>query len=343
MAIALVGVHAQAPAQNQQPSAAPDAQGTTAPSTVPPAQPTTPTIRVSTNIVHLVATVMDRHRKFITDLDESDFHIMENDHPQKIQFFGRETDLPLRIGLLLDTSNSIRPRFRFEQDAALDFLNNVIRRHKDLAFLMTFDNEPQIIQDYTDDISELTNAIERQRAGGGTALRDAVYIAADKLARAPLPEGADPEVRRVIVVISDGEDNLSDRAQSETLEEVERSEAAIYAISTSTDWLAIDTPTPQKYHKTQGDQVLEQFADQTGGRVFFPYKVDDLSESFQDIGTELRSQYFIAYTPNDAAPDGKFRKIQVEVDRKGYIVRTRKGYFASQTAQNPTPANPPGH
>ena len=288
---------------------------------------------------------MDRHHKFVTDLGESDFHIMEDDRPQKIEFFGRETDLPLRIGLLLDTSNSIRPRLRFEQDAATDFLANVIRRHKDLAFLMTFDNEPQVIQDYTDDTSLLTDAIQKQRAGGGTALRDAVYMAADKLTQAPPPEGKNTDVRRVIVVISDGEDNLSDRARSETIDEVERSEAAIYSISTSIDWLAIDTPTPEKYHKTSGDQVLEKFADQTGGRVFFPYKVDDLSESFEDIGTELRSQYFIAYSPDNPAPVNKFRTIEVGVDRKGYVVRTRKGYFATSQAAAPAaaPSNPPGH
>ena len=298
------------------------------------------TIKVSTELVHLVATVNDRHHKFITDLDQKDFQVLEDARPQRIQFFGRETDLPLRVGLLLDTSNSIRPRFRFEQDAAIDFLSNVVRRGKDLAFLVTFDNEPEVIQDFTDDVSELSEAIQKQRAGGGTALRDAVFLAAQKLEKAPLPSGPDPEVRRVIVVISDGEDNLSDHSQSETMEEVGRSEAAIYAISTSTDWLAIDSDRPDKYHKTYGDQILEQFSEQTGGRVFFPYKVDDLAESFQDIGTELRSQYFIAYAPDNPLSNGKYRKIQVEVDRKGYVVRTRKGYYASAAAQ--AASSPPG-
>lgn len=293
----------------------------------PPQHP--PMISVSTNLVHLVATVADHRHRFITDLDEKDFLVLEDGRPQKIQFFNRETDLPLRLGVLLDTSNSIRPRFRFEQDAAIDFLGNVIRRGRDMAFLMTFDNEPEIIQDYTADVGVLTEAIQKQRAGGGTALRDAVCLAAEKLSAAPVPPGPNPDVRRVMVVISDGEDNLSDHAQSETIEAVERAETSIYSISTSTDWLSIGGDQPKKYHKTHGDEVLEQLSDQTGGRVFFPYKIDDLAENFLDIGTELRSQYSIAYAPDNPILNGRYRTISVQVDRKGFIVRTRKGYYAS--------------
>ena len=311
------------------------------PQTASPQKPNqTPTMKVSIGLVHLVATVADRRHRFVTDLAQNDFRVLEDGRPQKIQFFGRETDLPLRIAVLLDTSNSIRPRFRFEQDAAIDFLSNVIRRGKDLAFLMTFDNEPQIIQDYTERLPELTEAIQRQRAGGGTALRDAIYEAADKLSNPPLPAGPNPQVRRVIVVISDGDDNLSDHAFSETIEMAERAEVAIYAISTSSDWLAPDADVSKKLEKTPGDKVLEQFAGQTGGRVFFPYKLDDLAESFQDIGNELRSQYFIAYAPENPVANGAYRTIRLEVNRKGLIVRTRKGYYAS--AVLPPPSRPSG-
>ena len=110
---------------------------------------------MTTGLVHLVVTVADKKHNFITDLGRDEFKVIENGTPQEIRFFGRETDLPLRIGLLLDTSNSIRPRLEFEQDAAIDFLNRVIRRNKDQAFLMTFDNEPEVIQDYTEDLSRL--------------------------------------------------------------------------------------------------------------------------------------------------------------------------------------------
>jgi Ca-activated chloride channel homolog len=293
-----------------------------------PQQGKTPPIISTTGLVHLVATVMDRHRNFVTDLDQSDFKILEDGAPQEIRYFGRDTDLPLRIGILLDTSNSIRPRLEFEKDAAMDFLQHVIRRNQDQAFLMTFDNEPEVIQDYTGDLALLTDAIRKQRAGGGTALNDAIYLAAEKLTNPPLPK-VNPEVRRVLVVISDGDDNLSDHALSESVEAAIRAEAAIYCISTNTDWLAIDGDKPRKMHVEGGDKVLEEFADQSGGRVFYPYKVDDLAQSFVDIGTELRSQYFIAYSPTNVQSTGQYHKIEVQTDRKGLNVRTRKGYYAT--------------
>jgi Ca-activated chloride channel homolog len=316
---------AQNPAQNQEQSPAkPGAP-----------QATTPPIVSTTGLVHLVATVMDHRHEFVTDLDEKDFKVLEDGAPQQIRYFGRDTDLPLRIGILLDTSNSIRPRLEFEKEAANDFLEHVIRRNKDQAFLMTFDNEPEVIQDYTGDLALLTEAIRKQRAGGGTALDDAIYRASEKLSNPPLPKGPNPEVRRVLVVISDGDDNLSDHALSESVEAAIRAEAAIYCISTNTDWLAIDGDKPRKMHVEGGDKVLEEFADQSGGRVFYPYKVDDLAQSFVDIGTELRSQYFIAYSPSNPQSTGKYRKIEVQTDRKGLNVRTRKGYYATSPTAPP--------
>jgi Ca-activated chloride channel homolog len=298
-----------------------------------------PTIVTSTGLVHLVATVMDHHHDFVTNLDESDFRILEDGQIQQIRYFGRETDLPLRIGILLDTSNSIRPRLEFEKEAAMDFLQSVIRRNKDQAFLMTFDNEPDVIQDFTGDLALLTDAIRKQRAGGGTALNDAIFRAADKLTNAPLPKGPNAEVRRVLVVISDGNDNLSDHALSEAVEAAIRAEAAIYCVSTNTDWLSISGDKPHKLHLEAGDQVLEKFAVQSGGRVFYPYKVEDLAQSFVDIGNELRSQYFIAYSPTNPQTNGKYRTIEVQTDRKNLDVRTRKGYYAKPT-ENASPLVP---
>jgi Ca-activated chloride channel homolog len=299
----------------------------------------TPAITSTTGLVHLVATVMDHHRNFITDLDQADFKVLEDGTPQDIRYFGRETDLPLRIGILLDTSNSIRPRLDFEKDAALDFLQHVLRRNKDQAFVMTFDNEPEVIQDYTGDLALLTDAIRKQRAGGGTALNDAIYRAAEKLTNPPIPKGANPEIRRVLVVISDGNDNLSDHALSESVEAAIRAEAVIYCISTNTDWLAIEGDKPHKMHVEGGDKVLEQFAEQSGGRVFYPYKVDDLAQSFVDIGEELRSQYFIAYSPNNPQATGQYRKIEVDLAQKGLTVRTRKGYYATAASSPLRPSN----
>jgi VWFA-related protein len=299
-----------------------------------------PTIVTTTGLVHLVATVMDHHHDFVTNLDKSDFRILEDGQIQEITYFGRETDLPLRIGILLDTSNSIRPRLEFEKEAAMDFLQSVIRRNKDQAFLMTFDNEPDVIQDYTGDLALLTDAIRKQRAGGGTALNDAIYRATEKLVSPPLPRGPNQEVRRVLVVISDGNDNLSDHALSESLDAAVRAEAAIYCVSTNTDWLSISGDKPHKLHLEPGDQVLEKFAVQSGGRVFYPYKVEDLAQSFLDIGNELRSQYFIAYRPSNPQANGKYRTIEVQTDRKGLDVRTRKGYYAKPPAQSVNPLVP---
>jgi VWFA-related protein len=318
------------------------ARHSAAPSPPPQQEPLRPSqqpppLVTTTGLVHLVVTVSDRHHQFITDLNKSDFKVIEQGQPQEIKFFGRETDLPLRIALLLDTSNSIRPRLEFEKDAAVDFLNKVIRRDKDLAFLMTFDNEPEIIQDYTGDLDRLMTAIRGQRAGGGTALNDAIFMASEKLMHPPLPPGPETEVRRVVVVISDGQDNLSDRALTDAIDASIRSEAAVFSVSTNTDWLAVDDASkPSKYHLEAGDKVLEQFADQTGGHAFFPYRIDDLAQSFLDIGTELRSQYYIAYLPSNPPGVGAYRPIDVETTRKGLIVSTRKGYYGAAPPPVPT-------
>lgn len=307
----------------------------------PPIPPVEPPIRVTTGLVHLVITVMDKHHHFVTDLDRSDFKIYENGVEQHISFFGRETNLPLRIAVLLDTSNSIRPRLKFEKGAAENFLQDVIRRGKDMAFLMTFDNEPEVIQNYTDQLYLLTSAIQEQRAGGGTALNDAIYMAAKKLEKAPLMRGQTPNLRKVIVVISDGNDDLSDHAFSDAVEEAIRAEAVIYTVSTNTQWLSIDNPNkPTKYHMGPGDKVLRDLAEQTGGRAFFPYSVDDLAASFMNIGTELRSQYFVAYTPINPPAIGQYRRIKVRVTGKGLTVRTRRGYYAARPAPPPSPASP---
>ena len=271
---------------------------------------------------------MDRRHKFVTDLNENDFHVFEDGHPQRITSFFRQTDLPLRIGMLLDTSNSIRERLHFEKDAAIDFLFTAIRRGKDQAFVMTFDNEPEIIQDYTGDLDQLSSVIQQQNAGGGTALDDAIYMASEKLEHAPPAAGANQDVRRVLVLISDGDDNLSDHPMSDAVEMADKAGVSIYSISTNNDWVTLDTPVPEKLHLTEGDKILAQLSDETGGRVFFPYRVDDLAQSFMDIGNELRSQYLIGYPPPYGAPDGQYHTIEVKTDRKGLVVRARKGYYA---------------
>lgn len=283
----------------------------------------------------MILAVVNHRQKYVTDLDRADFRVFEDNQQQEVRFFSRQTDLPLRVALLLDTSNSIRPRLQFEQDAAIDFIYNVLRPDRDQAFLMIFDMEPEVVQGYTNDLEALRNTISAQKAGGATSLYDAMVKASRMLADAPLPKNGPPEVRRVIVVISDGEDNQSSQTRKDAIDAAQRSGVVVYPISTSTEWVSPEESTDpnkrfdRKFAKTDGDKVLEAFASDTGGRAFFPYHVDDVAQSFLDIGTELRSQYLVGYVPINGALDGKFHKIRIEiVGHKELEVRARKGYYA---------------
>jgi len=322
----------------------------------PPAPPPPPasqdqiqqsqTIILRVNLVDVLFTVLDRRNKLVPSLEKPDFKVLDDNVAQEIRYFSRQSDLPLRIGMLLDTSNSIRDRIKFEQDAANNFLFSVLRRGKDEAFVMTFDDEPQVIQPFTPDTGKLRDQILRTRAGGGTAVYDAIYNACEQeLSHPPRPPGDQPDVvRRVMILISDGEDNLSTHTRSEAIEMAQRSSVVIYTISTSTQWVTLDDPSKErtgnrKYHLTDGDKILQALAEETGGRAFYPYHVDDLDQSFQDIGDELRNQYSIAYNPSTHSLDGRYHKIKIEVpEHKGYQVRARKGYFARTNADIAKPA-----
>jgi VWFA-related protein len=210
---------------------------------------------------------------------------------------------------------------------------------------MTFDDEPQIIQAFTGDGAQLRDEINNTRAGGGTAVYDAIYDACSKeLSNPPRPPGDQPDVvRRVMVLISDGDDNLSNHTRAEAIEMAQRTNVVIYTISTSTQWIQLSQTDPsklanRKMHLTEGDQILKDLADETGGRAFFPYHVDDLNQSFQDIGDELRNQYTITYSPTNFVANGRYHKIKIELpNHNGDQVRARRGYFAkSRTAGNST-------
>ncbi len=272
-------------------------------------------LKVQVNLVNVLFTVTDKKERMVLDLAKNDFRVFEDGKPQTISFFSRETDLPLRIGILIDTSNSIRERLHFEQEAAIDFLNETLRPGKDQAFVVGFDVEPQMLQDYTDDLDKLATAIRGLQAGGGTALYDAIYYACQqKMLIFPPPE---PYLRRVLIIVSDGRDNQSQHSRDDALSMAQRAEATIFAISTNRS--GIDT---------RGDRVLKYLAQQTGGRAFFPFEASDLAENFQEISRELRSQYSLAYLSTNQAHDGTFRTITIEPLEKGLRVRAKNGYFA---------------
>jgi len=264
--------------------------------------------------VNVIFTVTDKHNKFIKDLKQSQFKILDNNRPpRQIMNFSAETDLPLRVGLLIDASNSIRDRFLFEQDAAISFLHQIIRPNTDKAFVLAFDEVWDLTQDFTGDLDKLTKGIRVIRPGGGTALWDAVFYACrDKLMKV---KETGP-VRRAIILISDGDDNQSRVLRQEAIEMAQRAGVIVYTISTTLN-NTID----------EGDRSLKMLAETTGGQAFFPFKLQDVANAFHDIHEELRSQYSVFYKPDGFEANGQFRPIQIAAENKKFRVRAKKGYY----------------
>jgi VWFA-related protein len=315
-----------APAQPAQNSAPPPAQSpAAAPAQTPSAEPAQPgqsgtdtgasTIHLGVNEVSLIFTVTDSHGRYIPNLSQNDFALLDDQKaPARVNSFHQQINLPLRVGLLVDTSTSIRSRFQFEQQSAIEFLLQVLKAKGDRAFVMGFDVTPTVTQDWTSDLDALETGVNRMRPGGGTALFDAVYTGCrDKL----LSERGQEPVRKAMILISDGDDNQSRVYLSEAIKECERAETIIYSISTN--W----TPS-----RGPGDKVMEELADETGGEAFFPPSVQEMSTSFENIETELRSQYALNYTPADFKYDGAFRTIYLYCFDRRYKVHAKKGYFA---------------
>jgi Ca-activated chloride channel homolog len=275
------------------------------------------TLHARVNEVNVLFIATDKHGKFVRDLNQNDFSILD-DHkpPQAILNFRRETDLPLHMGLLIDVSGSVNGRFDFEQGAATSFLEHTLRVGFDKAFIVGFNTHSQMAQDFTDNVQLLSAGVRRLHDGGGTALYDAVYRACKEKF---LKDRPDRPVRKAIVIVSDGEDNQSEFSKAQAIEMAQRAEVIIYAISTDDSGLVM-----------RGDKVLEQLAEATGGRAFFPFKMKDITHSFAAIEDELRSQYVVSYKPANFDADGRYRSIEISSLKKDLQVRARKGYFAPQ-------------
>jgi VWFA-related protein len=274
------------------------------------------TIRRTVNEVNVIFTVTDKRGRFVKDLQKEDFRVLDDGRPaEQIRSFQRETDLPLQVGLLVDASNSVRERFKFEQESAIEFLNQTIRPKYDKAIVVGFDVTPEVTQDFTDDTEKLSDGVRMLRPGGGTAMYDALYFACrDKLAKQPQTGS----VRRAVILLSDGDDNQSHVTREEAIEMAQRAEVIVYTISTNITGSS-----------NRGDKVLQRIADATGGRAFFPFQITEVADAFAEIQDELRSQYALAYKPADFQSDGRYRTIQILAqNRKGVKVRTRQGYFA---------------
>ena len=273
------------------------------------------TIKKQVSEVNVLFIATDHRGKFVRNLNQGDFTILD-DHkpPQAIVNFRRETDLPLELGLLVDTSGSVHGRFDFEQEAAVSFLQHTLRANFDKAFVIGFSSHSQVTQEFTDNVQLLETGVRSLRNGGGTAMYDAIYRACrEKLSK----DRGDHPVRRAIIVISDGEDNQSEVTKAMALEMAQRAEVIIYAISTDDSGLIL-----------RGDKAMQQIADATGGRAFFPFKMKDIKNSFAAIEDELRSQYVVSYKPADFDADGRYRSIEITALKKDLQVRARKGYYA---------------
>jgi VWFA-related protein len=285
---------------------------------------------VATEVVNVYAVVWDKKRP-VTNLNKEDFELTEDGVEQEVRYFSRETDTPLTLGILIDTSVSQERVLPIEQQEAKTFIQQVIGR-RDLAFVLRFDLDVELLQDLTANHRLLARAIDSTvvnsggggvmpgpfpgRGGGGTNLHDAAYLASRELLKNEVG-------RKVVIVLSDGEDTGSKMKLNEALEAAQKSDVIIYSIA------VID----RAFYWGRaigfgGDSILKRYADQTGGRMIEVGRVKDTAQAFQDIAEELRTQYLLGYTPTNTRRDGAFRKIKVKVRNRDYKLQARRGYYA---------------
>ncbi len=272
-------------------------------------------ITLDVSRVNMLYTVSDKKGRFVTDLTKDDFEVFENKKPQTIIEFAAESDLPLRLAILIDTSNSVRDRFHFQQEAATAFIVGTVRPEHDKAMIVSFDTAAELVADLTSNVADLEKGIANLRPGGGTSLYDAIFFACrDKL----MEDQPLYKFRRAMVILSDGEDNQSRYTRDQALEMAQKADVNVYTISTNITRI-----------ETDGDKVLRYFASETGGQAFFPFKASDLDQDFENIANELRHQYNIFYRPEPLKADGLYHPVEIRVKgHKELLVRARKGYYA---------------
>ena len=300
-----------------------------------PADDASPTIKVNVDIVNILASVRDKKGSLIPNLEKSDFTVLEDGKQQEIKYFTKETDLPLTIGLLIDVSASQRNLIEIERNAASQFFSKVLRK-KDEAFLISFGEEAELLQDYTGSPQLLNRGLGELRVssgvGGlhpgpvptagqprGTVLYDAVYLAANDKLKSEVG-------RKVIVVITDGEDQGSRLSMNQAIEAAQKADAVIYSI------YYYDPSAYGGYGMIRfgggGEGVLRKMSDETGGHVYKVDRKNSLDAVFQQLQDEMRSQYSISYTPSNDVKDGSYRKIDIKLGNKDLKAQARKGYYA---------------
>jgi VWFA-related protein len=361
LAIVSAPARAQQPAPQQTPSQPTQAQQ--------PAQPSPqPRIAVEVKTVSVLATVRDKHGKTISNLTKDDFSLTEDGHPQPIDYFARESDLPLRLGLLVDTSLSQRRVLEQERSASYSFLDHLLRPDKDQAFVIHFDREVELLQEFTPSRPKLQAALQLlqtpefdggrggggggqsggypgggssgggggrgRRAGAGTLLYDAVYLAGDEIM-------GKQQGRKAVIILSDGVDHGSKESLSTAIEMAQRSDTVVYSILFKDDEGYGNSMArmggmggggrrggrfPQE-ERPNGKKILQQISKETGGRLFEVSKKETIDKIYADIEDELRNQYSLGYAPDKNAGPG-YHKIQLTLKQKDLVVQARDGYYS---------------
>jgi VWFA-related protein len=278
------------------------------------------TIRTEVALVNVVFSAVDRSNHRVTGLKRDDFVVLEDRQPQLVEYFSDMAEgspVPLTIALLLDTSGSVKNKLDYEKETAAEFFRTILRKKKDLALLMQFDSDVNLVQDFTDDTDRLINAMDSLEAGNSTSLYDAVYLAAEEKLKTETG-------RKIIIAITDGEDNASKVRKEEAIEVAQKNDVLIYGIG------------------VRGDMgtnfgVLKKFAEETGGSFFSPRaRFAEIQAAFKAIGEDIQGQYSLAYRSGNTKHDGSFRAIEIRCKQNGVRVRARKGYYARKDGP-PTP------
>lgn len=285
-----------------------------------------PSFRVGIDVVSLNVTVTDGTARYLTDLQQENFSVFEDGVKQDVTLFSR-TNLPIALAVLLDTSASMETKLPVAQEAAVGFAKRL--RKQDLAEVVSFDSRVIVLQAFTNSAGELEQAIRKTSPGGSTSLNNAVYIALKDLKKV-VARSADEVRRQAVVVLSDGEDTSSLLPFEEVLDLAKRSETAIYTIG-----LKVDEGASNARGFKEAEFVMRQFAQETGGRAFFPTQISQLTGIYEQISDELSSQYTVGYTSRNPRRDGAWRRVVVRIDRPNAVARTKLGYFAPAAPHQP--------
>jgi Ca-activated chloride channel family protein len=320
-----VGAGAIAVTRAQQPKARPT------PTPTAPDQDTVVTVRI--NRVRLPITVKDKKDRFISGLKQEDFQILEDKIAQQIETFNDDIGqaLPLYVGVLMDTSPSTAGKLKFEQESAMNFIQTVVRPRKDRVFFATFDDEINLRQDFTDRLDLLEKAVSSvKKLGKQTALYDAIWQFCDEKMRSV-------SGRRVLVVVTDGEDTYSRAVLRDAVDIAQRTETTVFTISTKAGFSGAVPGVEMGQVKDASDRDMVKLSEETGGAAFFSGDMLTLERAFTKIAKELRSQYLITYRPTNDRYDGSYRRIDVKLagGRGDLKVSTKKGYTAIADAVKP--------